>query len=134
MKHGAAQPIDRQREHVADAALGSNDLRRTRIGLELAPQPQDLHVDAAIENVLVHTGCLQQLLAAERPLGRIEKGGQQSVFALGQRNLGPAEVGEPPSPPIDLPAAETVSTALRISYLAKVKTLSSLSLPSPLSR
>src|SRR5262249_53904719 len=115
LKYGAAELLDRQNEYVANAALGSNDLGRARIGLELAPQPEDLHIDAAIKNVLMHTGCLQQVLAAEGPVGRIEKGRQQSVFAFGQRDLGPAGVGEPPGAPIELPAAKTPPTAPRIA-------------------
>jgi len=59
---------------------------------------------------------LQQLLEVEGPLRAVEKGGQQSVFAFGQRHLGPAGVGEPPAAPIELPATETVLTALRISW------------------
>ena len=116
LKHRATNLLDREREHVADAALGLNDLRRARIGLEFAPQPQDLYIDAAIENVFVHTRCLQQLFAADGPLGRVEKGGQQGIFAFGQRDPGPAGVGEPPVARIELPAAETVSTALHIPW------------------
>lgn len=55
--------IYRNREHIADAALGLDDSRRTRIGLQLAPQPQHLDVDAAIENVFMDAGRLQQMLA-----------------------------------------------------------------------
>jgi hypothetical protein len=48
--------LDRQREHVANAALGLNHARCTGISLQLAPQPQDLDIDAAIENILVNSG------------------------------------------------------------------------------
>src|SRR5690242_19913653 len=111
----ASEAFDRQGKHVADAALGSNDARRTRIGLELAPQSQDLNIDAAVENVLMHARGLQQVLSAEGPLGCIEKGGQQRIFAFGQRNFSPVGVAETPSPPLQLPAAELASASLRIA-------------------
>ena len=56
--------FDRQSAHVADTALGLDDARCAWIGLELAAQAQDLHVDAAVEHILVHAGRLQQVLAA----------------------------------------------------------------------
>ena len=40
--------LDRQREHVANAALGLNHARCTGIGLQLAVQPQDLDIDGGI--------------------------------------------------------------------------------------
>src|SRR5580692_5930073 len=46
------------------------------------------------------------MLAAERPLRRVEKGGQQGIFPLCQRDLGSAGVGETPGAPIELPTAE----------------------------
>ena len=67
----ASERLDWQSKHVADAALCLDDLWRTRIELQLSPQSQDLHVDAAVENVFVHPSCLEQLLTAERPLGRV---------------------------------------------------------------
>src|SRR6266478_3161610 len=54
------------------------------------------------------------MLAAERPLGCVEKGGQQSIFTLGQRDLGSAGIGETPGAPIELPAAELAPAPLRI--------------------
>jgi hypothetical protein len=52
--------VDRQREDISDAAFGPDQPCRARIDLQLAPQPQDLHVDAAIENILVNTGSLKR--------------------------------------------------------------------------
>ena len=108
--------FDRQGEHVADAALGPDDSGRSRIGLELAPQPQDLHVDAAVEDILVHAGRLQQMLAAERSLRRVEKGDQQGIFALGQRDVGSVGIGQTPGAPVELPAAEPAAAPLRIPW------------------
>ncbi len=49
----------RQREHITDTALGSDNARRTGIDLEFAPQPQDLDIDAPIENIFVNPRGLQ---------------------------------------------------------------------------
>src|ERR1700732_3510194 len=91
---GGSEALDGKGKHIANAALGTNNARCVRSGLQLAPQPQDLDVDAAVEDILVHAGRLEKMLAAERPLGRVEKGGQQSIFTLGQRDLGSVGVGE----------------------------------------
>src|ERR1700724_1599713 len=74
---GYTQPsdqLDRQGEHVADAALCPDDAGRARIAFQLAPQPQDLHVDAAVEDIFMNAGRLKQILAAEKSLRRVEKG------------------------------------------------------------
>jgi hypothetical protein len=75
LKCAALESLDWKGKHVANAALGANDARCARIGLQLAPQSEDLDVDAAVKNILVYSRCLQQVLAAEWPLGRVEKGG-----------------------------------------------------------
>lgn len=48
-----------------------------------------LHVDDAVEYVLMDASGLQQLLARERPLRSLDEGNQQRVFALRQRHHGP---------------------------------------------
>jgi hypothetical protein len=58
--------FDGQRKYVANAAFGQDDARRVWIGLQLAPQAQDLHVDTAIEDIFVDPGRLQKVLAGER--------------------------------------------------------------------
>jgi hypothetical protein len=98
--------LDWKRKSVADTALGPDHLRRARIRLQFAPQPQDLHIDTAVENVPVYSGCLQELFAAEGALRRIEKGRQQRIFPLGQRDLGSGGVDKTAETPIELPATE----------------------------
>ena len=66
--------FDRQREHVADAALCLDDAGRARIAFQFAPQPQDLYVDATVEDIFMNAGRLKQILAAEKSLRRVEKG------------------------------------------------------------
>jgi hypothetical protein len=68
-----SDPVDRNRKHISDAAFGLDYARRALVAFKLASEAQDLHVDAAIEDVLVHARRLQQVLAAERALRRIEK-------------------------------------------------------------
>src|SRR6516162_3134356 len=106
--------LDRKRENVTHPALGLNDARGARVRLKLAPQPQNLDVYAAVEDILVHAGCLQQMLAAERPLGRVEKRRQQGVFALGQWDKTSARVAEAPGAAVELPAAKPASNPLGI--------------------
>ena len=45
-------------KHISDTALSLDDARRTRIALELPAQSQNLDVNAAVEYVFVHPGCL----------------------------------------------------------------------------
>ena len=79
-----------QGKDVADAPFGLDHARRTRIGLQFAPQAQDLDVDAAIEDVFVHAGGLQQMLPREGTLRRFQERKQQAVFPFGQGNRIPA--------------------------------------------
>lgn len=47
--NGRSDPLDRQGEHVTDAAVSLDDPGRTRIDFKLPAQPKDLHVDTAIK-------------------------------------------------------------------------------------
>jgi hypothetical protein len=55
--------LHRQGEAVADAPLGLDGARGTGISFQFAPQPQDLHVDATVEHVLMDPRRLKQVLA-----------------------------------------------------------------------
>src|SRR2546429_9007027 len=81
---GALSPLDHDGENISDAALGLDHARRARVAFQLAPQAENLHVDAAVEDVLVHARRLQQVLAAERALRRIEKSDQKRILTFGQ--------------------------------------------------
>src|ERR1700687_4108094 len=106
--------FDRQREDIADAALSLDHARCTRIDLQFAPQPQDLDIDAPIENIVVHSGGLQQMLRRERPLRRFEKGQQQRILAFAQRDRRRIGIDESTFTPYKLPAAKSVPASLRI--------------------
>src|SRR5580692_5227231 len=86
--------FDGQRKYVANAAFGQDEARRVWIGLQLAPQPQYLHVDTAIEDIFVNPGRLQKVLAGKRSLRSIEKRKQQRILAFGQCNRDSAGISE----------------------------------------
>src|SRR3954449_2854341 len=68
-------------EEVAQTALGPDQLRAARIGLDLAPQSQDLHIDTPIEHLaIVATNQLEKLFAGEDALRRTEEGHEQIVL------------------------------------------------------
>src|SRR3984893_11440948 len=64
---------------IADAAFGLDDMWLLRVCLQFAPQPQHLNVDAAIENIFVEPGRLQQILARKRSLRRIDERHEQGA-------------------------------------------------------
>ena len=65
VKSGSSEliPLDRQRKNIANAALGPDHPRRIRINLQLAPQPQDLNIEAAIEDIFMNSRRTQEMLA-----------------------------------------------------------------------
>ena len=102
--------FDLRNEYVADAALGLDETRRAGIGLQLASQPQHLHVDATVEHIFVYAGGLQEVFASERTLRRVEKGDQERVFSFRQRNRRPIWIGQSSRVPIYLPAGKSKAT------------------------
>src|SRR5262245_34671531 len=112
---GRSNPLDRDGEHISHAALGLDDARRARVAFELAPQAKNLHVDAAIENILMHARGLQKVLPAERALRRLEKGDQQRVLAFGQCYRSAGRVGKSPGLAVELPTAESKAARLGIA-------------------
>src|SRR5260221_3498780 len=115
MDRSSSERFDWQREDISDTSLGLDDAGRAGIGLELAPQPQDLDVDAPIADIFVDPGCLQQLLTRERPLRRLDEREQEGIFALCQRNRGSAWIHKAPTTASELPSIESISTPLRIA-------------------
>ena len=60
----------------------SDQLRLGRIGFDLAAQPQDLHVDRAVVDVVVQPARFQQLVAAQDLLRRLEERREQANSPL----------------------------------------------------
>src|ERR1700738_5602806 len=89
--------LDWQREDVSSAAFGPDEPWHLRVSLQFAPQPQHLNIDAAIEDVFVEPGRVQQILARERPLRRIEEGQQQRVLGFAQGNRPFLRIGQTPA-------------------------------------
>ena len=87
-KSGSSEliPLDRQRKNIANAALGPDHPRRIRINLQLASQPQDLNIDAAIEDIFMNSRRAQEMLARKRSPWRFQKRQQQGVLTVAQRD------------------------------------------------
>ena len=91
-----------RREHVAGAALGTDQLRRRGIDLDLATQAQDLHIDRAVVDLLaVQPRHLEELVARQHALGFLAQREQQ----------------------VDLPIAELDALSDRVRSEARVPTL-----------
>ena len=54
-----SQELDRRHKNIADATLGLDERWRVRVQVQFAAQPQNLHVDAAIENIFVYARRLE---------------------------------------------------------------------------
>ena len=106
--------LDGKGKYVPDTTLGSYDARRTRIVLELAPEPKDLHIDAAIKHVFVNPRRLQEMLTGERSLRRIEECSQKRVLAFRQCDRGAARVRQASRATIELPTAKSAATLLQL--------------------
>ena len=86
-REGTVSPLDRNGEHISDAALGLNNLRDAGVAFELASEAKKLHVDAAIEDILIHARGLQQVLTAKWALRRIRSLEGQAEQALGNPDI-----------------------------------------------
>src|SRR4051812_26980468 len=111
---GTSESFNGCTEDISDATLGLDEARRARIAFELAPQAENLHVDAAIENILVNACGLQQVFTAEWALWRIEEGQQQRMLALGQGHQSAGRIGEPPRLAVELPPTKSIAATLRV--------------------
>ena len=108
-----SERFDRECEDIADASLGLDDARRARIDLKLAPQSQDLDIDAPIENILMHARGLQQMSPRERALRCFKKGKQQGILTLAQRDRGRIGVDKLSTTAVEYPTVEPVPASLR---------------------
>src|SRR5882672_12598668 len=100
---------------AADTALSPDHARCARIDLQFAPQPQDLNIDAPIENFFVNSvGGLQQMLPRERPLRCLEKCEQQRILTFAHRDRRRIGIEESPATAFQLPAVESIPTSLRV--------------------
>ena len=83
-----SDPLDRNGEYISDTTLGFDDSRRTGVAFELASEAKDLHVDTAIEDILMHARGLQQLLTAAAPRERQATMRTRPWSRLPKRRLG----------------------------------------------
>src|SRR5262249_5569051 len=110
-----SKALDRQRKNIANAALGLDHARSVRINLQLAPQPQDLNIDAPIEHIFMNSRRMQQMLARKRPLGRLQKRQQQGVLAFTQQDWCFIGVYESSTMTLEPPAFEPVAAPFSIA-------------------
>src|SRR5277367_2867619 len=98
-------------EHIADASLGLDHLRRAWVGLQFAAKAENLHVNAAIEDVFVDPRRLQKMLSAERPLRSVEERDKQRVLAFGQGDVRAIWIGKLSGAQIEPPAGKPIAAA-----------------------
>src|SRR6267378_5181544 len=101
--------LDRQVEPVARAALRLDIARPRRVDFDLAPQAYDLHVDGAIEDlVVVQPRKVEQLVSGENTLRRCKQSHEQTELAVGERDLATVGRRETTRAQVELPAVEAV--------------------------
>src|SRR5262249_47146531 len=101
--------IPRRHEHVADAPHSADDLRPTRIDLDLAAQPCNPQIDRPIERLhLSVRGDLEQPIPVQRAIGVLGKNFEKIIFARSESFLAAVartdkaallEVENPPAQP-----------------------------------
>ena len=111
-----SEPFDGDSKHISDTALGLDDAGCAWVALELAPEAENLHVDATIEHILVNAGCLQKVFSAERALRGFEERNQHRILALGQRYCGAGRIGKLADPAVELPTRKSKVATLRVAY------------------
>src|SRR6185436_2590173 len=107
-------------EHVTSTTFRNNELGLARVGFDLAPQPQNLYVNAAVEYVVVvATAQFQQLFATENAFWRPQKSCEQGEFRMSQLNTLTVAGCESARTQVEFPSAETKSqrrVALHLGY------------------
>src|SRR5512135_673938 len=101
------KPLNRNGEYVSNAPFGPDDARGAGIAFELTSEAKNLHVNATVEDILVNTGRLQQVLATQRTLRRFEKGKQHGILAFGQRDRYARRVGKLSNSTVELPTGKS---------------------------
>src|SRR5258705_14024875 len=109
MWRNSANGLDLHVEPVARAALRLDIARPHPVGFELAPQACDLHVDGAIEDlVVVQPRKVEQLVSGENALRRCKQNHEQMELAVGERELAAIRRAETTCVQVELPAVEAV--------------------------
>src|SRR6266446_10809642 len=119
----SAERLDGYAEDIAGAALGPDVLRLRRVRLDLAPQPEDLHIDRAIVNLgAIQPREIEQLLARQHPLRRCAKRLQQVQLAVAEIDAATLGRAEPAAAQVELPAGKAIGAPLvgaRQQHLAR---------------
>src|SRR5882762_2999792 len=103
--------FDRDAEQVPRAALGADVARSRRVGLELAPQPQDLRVDRSVVDVVaVQARQVEELVARKNAIRRPEEDHEQAELAIAERYGLALAVLQASRVEVQLPPVETIGT------------------------
>ena len=97
-----------------------------RICLQLTAQAKYLGVYAAIEDIFMHPGCGQQLLAAEHPLRRLKERREQTEFAVRQRDQLTTGRGQLVCPQVQHPVAKSVKSSFFVLVVQRIAFCSSV--------
>src|SRR5467141_3226433 len=109
----SAERLDGYAEDIAGTALSPDVLRLRRVRLDLAPQPEDLHVDRAIVNLgAVQAREIEQLLARQHPLRRCAERLQQVYLAVAEIDAATLWRSQPAAAEVELPAGKAVGAPL----------------------
>jgi hypothetical protein len=108
-------PLDGSGEHISDPALSLDDAGCAGVVFELAAEAQNLNVDAAVEDIVVHAGRLQQMIATQWPLRRRKEGQQHGILSVRQCDVSAARIGEPADPEVELPAQKPEAATFGIT-------------------
>src|SRR5882762_3538118 len=109
----SAERLDGHAEDVARTALGPDVLRLRRVRLDLAPQPEDLHIDRAIVNLgAVQAREIEQLLARQHPLRRCAERLQQVQLAVAEIDAATLGRSQPAAAEVELPPSKAIGAPL----------------------
>src|SRR5467141_1903023 len=109
----SAERLDGYAEDIAGTALGPDVLRLRRVRLDLAPQPEDLHIDRAIVNLgAVQAREIEQLLARQHPLRRCAERLQQVYLAVAEIDAATLGRSQPAAAEVELPASKAIGAPL----------------------
>src|SRR5580704_3789017 len=112
MSRWSVDGFDGHRDAVAHATFGDDDLGFGGIGLDLAAQPQHLHVyGPVVDLVVVAATHLDQLVAADHPVAGRQQRRQQVEFPVTERHVAAVGGREATGAQVQLPARDPVGAA-----------------------
>ena len=96
----------RQGKDVADPALGLDHIGHARVALQLPAQPQDLDINAPVEDIFVNPGRLQKMKPRQWTLRCLKKRDQESILSLRKHDVLTIRIEQAAGSAVQLPAAK----------------------------